>query len=72
VKRLSLNDIEKVARKTGDTLCIYRQALRDVLFSTRGQQGLGGSLNCSSTGDCARTDIEIHQVVNREFKGVCP
>lgn len=67
-----LDGIQTVAKESGGTLYIPRQALRDALFATRGMQGLSGPLNCSDTGDCAQPNIEIYQVVNGEFKPVYP
>ncbi len=64
--------IEKVAQNAGGTLYIPRQALRDALFSTHGMQGLSGPITCSATGDCAQPNIEIYQVVNKDFKAVYP
>lgn len=69
---LLLDAIEKVAQSSGGTLYIPRQALRDALFGTRGMQGLSGPINCSASGDCAQPNIEIYQVVNRDFKAVYP
>jgi branched-chain amino acid transport system substrate-binding protein len=67
--------IDKVAvpSSSGDNgISIPRKALRDALYATHGMQGLSGPLNCSSTGDCARPDIEIFQVVDQSFKGIYP
>lgn len=67
-----LNAIEKVAQRSGDSLYIGRQALREALFATRGMQGLSGPLNCIETGDCAQPNIEIYQIANNEFRAIYP
>ena len=67
--------IEKVAvpASSGDnSISIPRQALLDALYATRGVQGLSGPLNCSPTGDCAKPNIDIFQVVDRTFKPIYP
>jgi branched-chain amino acid transport system substrate-binding protein len=67
--------IEKVAVPTssGDnSISIPRQALREALYATRGMEGLSGPINCAPTGDCARPNIEIFQVVDQSFKAIFP
>jgi branched-chain amino acid transport system substrate-binding protein len=51
---LLLEAIEKVAVQEPDgALHIGRQALRNVLYATRGFKGITGSLTCDEFGDCA-------------------
>ena len=72
---LLFSAIEKVAVPTssGDnSISIPRQALRNALYATHGVQGLSGPLSCASTGDCARPNIEIFQVVDQVFKPIFP
>jgi branched-chain amino acid transport system substrate-binding protein len=67
--------IEKVAvpiSSNTNSISIPRQALRQALYATSGKQGLSGEINCSSTGDCAQSNIEIFQVVNNDFKPIYP
>ncbi len=67
--------IEKVAvpsSSADNSISIPRQALREALYATRGMQGLSGPLSCSTTGDCARPNIEIFQVVGQTFKALYP
>ncbi|NIA25707.1 MAG: ABC transporter substrate-binding protein [Gammaproteobacteria bacterium] len=47
--------IGKVAIDENGTLYIPRTALKDALFATKGMQGITGTLNCNSTGDCQST-----------------
>ncbi len=56
----------------GNGIAIPRQALLNALFGTRGMQGLSGPLTCSPTGDCAQPNIDIFQVVNKNFKVIYP
>ncbi|HET6846035.1 MAG TPA: branched-chain amino acid ABC transporter substrate-binding protein [Anaerolineales bacterium] len=67
-----LNAVEKVAQRSGGSLYVGRQALRDALFSTRGMQGLSGPLNCVETGDCAQPNISIFQVSGGNFQAIYP
>ena len=67
-----LNAIEQVAERSGGTLYVGRQALREALFATRGMQGLSGPLNCIETGDCAEPNIDIFQIANGEFRAIYP
>jgi branched-chain amino acid transport system substrate-binding protein len=67
-----LNAVEKVAQRSGGSLYIGRQALRDALFATRGVQGLSGPINCVETGDCAQPNITIFQVADRDFRAIYP
>ncbi len=67
--------IEKVAipiSSGSNSISIPRKALRDALYATRGIQGLSGPINCSPSGDCARPNIEIFQVVDQAFKPIYP
>jgi branched-chain amino acid transport system substrate-binding protein len=67
--------IEKVAvpiSSADNSISIPRKALRDALYATHGMQGLSGPINCSLTGDCARPNIEIFQVVGAAFKPIYP
>jgi branched-chain amino acid transport system substrate-binding protein len=67
-----LNAVEQVAERSGGSLYIGRQALREALFATRGLQGLSGPLNCIETGDCAQPAIDIFQIANGEFRVIYP
>jgi branched-chain amino acid transport system substrate-binding protein len=69
---LLLNAVEKVAQRSGGSLYIGRQALREALFGTRGMQGLSGPINCVETGDCAQPNITIFQVAEAEFRAIYP
>ncbi len=64
--------IEKVAVKSGDTLYIPRQALREALAATKDFKGLSGVLTCTPTGDCGAPIIKIYQVRKGEFYAVYP
>jgi branched-chain amino acid transport system substrate-binding protein len=67
--------IEKVAvpiSSADNSISIPRKALRDALYATHGMQGLSGPISCSPTGDCARPNIEIFQVVDQAFKPIYP
>jgi len=70
--RMLFAAIEQVVIESGGTLLIPRQALRDVLYATRGMQGESGLLTCSPTGDCASPDIEIFQIRDRVFAPIYP
>jgi len=62
------NAVEKVAVQDADgNLYIGRQALRDALFATEGQEGITGTLICDEYGDCADPHIVIHQVQGGEY-----
>jgi branched-chain amino acid transport system substrate-binding protein len=67
-----LDALEKVAVRSGGSLFVGRQALREALFATRGMEGLSGPLNCIETGDCAQPNIAIFQVSNAEFREIYP
>ena len=67
-----LDAVEKVAVRSGGSLFVGRQALREALFATRGMEGLSGPLNCIETGDCAQPNIAIFQVSNGEFREIYP
>ncbi|MFH1184567.1 MAG: branched-chain amino acid ABC transporter substrate-binding protein [Chloroflexota bacterium] len=69
---LLLDAVEQVSDRSGGSLHIGRQALRDALFATRGMQGLSGPLNCIETGDCAQPNIAIFQIANGEFRAIYP
>jgi branched-chain amino acid transport system substrate-binding protein len=57
---LLLDAVEAVAVQDGDgTLHIGRQALRDALYATAGNQGLTGSLTCDEYGDCGVARFEV-------------
>src|SRR5262249_3681291 len=51
--------IEKVAVKSGDTLYIGRQALRDALYATKNFDGITGTLSCGQYGDCGAPVIAV-------------
>ncbi|MEW6404989.1 MAG: branched-chain amino acid ABC transporter substrate-binding protein [Chloroflexota bacterium] len=64
--------IEKVGVKSGNTVYIPRQALREALYNLRGLQGKNGIITCSPSGDCASPNIQIFQVVDQEFLPIYP
>jgi branched-chain amino acid transport system substrate-binding protein len=69
------NAIEKVAvpiSSNSNSIAIPRQALRQALYATQNMQGLSGVISCSPTGDCAQPNIEIYQIVNKNFKPIYP
>lgn len=70
--RMLFAAIEQVGIQSGGTLVVPRQALRDVLYATRGMQGESGLITCSPTGDCASPDIEIFQVRDQAFAPIYP
>jgi branched-chain amino acid transport system substrate-binding protein len=67
-----LDAVEKVAARSGGSLFVGRQALREAVFATRGMEGLSGPLNCIETGDCAQPNIAIFQVSSAEFREIYP
>jgi branched-chain amino acid transport system substrate-binding protein len=69
------NAIEKVAipnSSSANSISIPRSALRQALYATQNLQGLSSMINCSPTGDCAQSNIEIFQVTNGTFKPIYP
>ena len=58
--------IEKVAVKSGDTLYIGRQALRDAIYATKDFKGITGTLTCGQYGDCGAPIIAVYQITARE------
>ncbi len=60
---LLLSAIKQVAILDGETLSIDRAVLRDALASTKGFQGLIGTLTCDYFGDCGtgRSVIHLHE-----------
>jgi branched-chain amino acid transport system substrate-binding protein len=55
--------IEAVAVQDEDgTLHIGRKALRDALYTTADLEGVTGTLNCDSFGDCADPEIAVNQI----------
>jgi branched-chain amino acid transport system substrate-binding protein len=66
--------IQSVAVQEPDgTLHIGRQALRDAVLTTKGYQGLTGTLTCNETvagkrnpGDCGDPHIAVYQIVNAD------
>ncbi|MGD2147770.1 MAG: branched-chain amino acid ABC transporter substrate-binding protein [Anaerolineae bacterium] len=55
--------IEEVAVQDDDgTLHIGRKALRDALYGTSDLEGVTGTLNCDSFGDCADPEIAVNQI----------
>ena len=64
--------MRRLPQRSGGSLFIGRQALREALFATRGMEGLSGPLNCIETGDCAQPNISIFQVANGEVQGNLP
>ncbi len=72
---LLFSAIDKVAVPTSsgsNSISIPRSALRQALYTTSGMQGLSGPINCSPTGDCAAANIDIFQVIDREFQVIYP
>jgi branched-chain amino acid transport system substrate-binding protein len=60
--------IEEVAVQDEDgTLHIGRKALRDALYGTADFEGVTGTLNCDSFGDCADPEIAVNQIQNGEY-----
>jgi branched-chain amino acid transport system substrate-binding protein len=60
--------IEKVAVQDEDgTLHIGRKALRDALYATKDFEGVTGTLNCDSFGDCADPQIAVNQIQNGAY-----
>lgn len=64
--------VEQAAARSGDSLYIPRQKLRDALYGLQGMNGLSGTLTCSPVGDCAAPNIEIFQIVNNDFVPIFP
>jgi branched-chain amino acid transport system substrate-binding protein len=67
--------IEKVAVPTSsgsNSISIPRSALRQALYGTHGMRGLSGPISCSPNGDCAAANIEIFQVIGRDFQAIYP
>ena len=65
-----LDAINEVAIRSGDSLLIGRQALRNTVQSMSNYRGLTGTIICQSTGDCAAIDsIGIYQFTNDETSG---
>jgi branched-chain amino acid transport system substrate-binding protein len=60
--------IEEVAVQDEDgTLHIGRKALRDALYGTADFEGVTGTLNCDSFGDCADPEIAVNQIQGGEY-----
>lgn len=66
------NAIEIAAKTTGRDIYIPRETLRYALFSTKGYEGLSGTLTCSLLGDCAAPNIVIYQVEGLGFNPIYP
>ncbi|RJP55319.1 MAG: branched-chain amino acid ABC transporter substrate-binding protein [Anaerolineaceae bacterium] len=64
--------IEASAKTTGRDIYITRQTLLAALYSTKGYQGLSGTLTCSSLGDCATPNVVIYQVHGLDFAPIYP
>ena len=64
--------IEASAKTTGRDIYIVRKTLLGVLYSTKGYQGLSGTLTCSPLGDCATPNVIIYQVRGSEFAPIYP
>lgn len=64
--------IEASAKTTGRDIYIVRKTLLGVLYSTKGYQGLSGTLTCSPLGDCATPNVIIYQVHGSEFAPIYP
>ncbi|MFQ5923608.1 MAG: ABC transporter substrate-binding protein, partial [Anaerolineales bacterium] len=63
--------IEQAALQDADgSLLIGRQALREALYSTREFDGLTGTLDCATNGDCGFPRYVINQVQQGEFERV--
>jgi branched-chain amino acid transport system substrate-binding protein len=64
--------IEKVAVKSGDTIYVPRQALRDAIYATKDFPGITGTLSCGQYGDCGAPVIAVYQITAREVGGQWP
>ncbi|MFZ5856971.1 MAG: branched-chain amino acid ABC transporter substrate-binding protein [Chloroflexota bacterium] len=64
--------IEASAKTTGRDIYIVRKTVLAVLYSTKGYQGLSGTLTCSPLGDCATPNVIIYQVRGSEFAPIYP
>ena len=66
--RLTLAAMDQAAVLEGDgTLHIGRQGLRDSLYAIEGFEGLTGTLDCRSNGDCGQPEYSVYQIRNGEF-----
>jgi branched-chain amino acid transport system substrate-binding protein len=65
---LILKAIETAAVEGNDgTLYIGRQAMRDAMYNVASFDGLSGTIECGSTGDCSTAGVEFAQVQNGEY-----
>ena len=64
--------IEASAKTTGRDIYIVRKTVLAVLYSTKGYQGLSGTLTCSPLGDCATPNVIIYQIRGSEFAPIYP
>ena len=62
-----LTAMEEVAVESGDSLVIPRKVLADAVRSTKGFEGLTGTLTCSATGECAAAAVLFMLVQNGEW-----
>jgi branched-chain amino acid transport system substrate-binding protein len=69
---LLMRSIEASAKTTGRDIYIVRQTVLAALYSTKGYQGLSGTLTCSQFGDCATPNVVIYQVRGLEFEPIYP
>jgi len=64
--------VKELRVKSGDTIYVPRQALRDAIFATKDFPGLTGVLTCSPTGDCGAPLIAVYEITAREAGGEWP
>jgi branched-chain amino acid transport system substrate-binding protein len=55
-----------VVHSENGTIYLGRQRLRDVLYATKEQKGVTGTLSCSSFGDCADAAFHVLQLQDPE------
>ncbi len=64
-----LKAIDQIAVAGSDgSLTIDRNKLRDALYSTKGLQGMTGTLNCDKYGDCADPRIAVYETNIQNIK----
>jgi branched-chain amino acid transport system substrate-binding protein len=55
--------VAKTDATTGTTY-IGRKALRDVLFATKGYDGISGPINCDTHGECGAFNFAVYEFTN--------
>lgn len=63
-----LKAIEKVAKVSGSTLTIDRDALNKEMHATKNYKGLTGNLTCDEYGDCADPKIAVYKTSKANIK----